>query len=84
MAEPITKRRYTMQERENAIFRSGLAVLIERAGGVLEYTQTEFEGVRARHGEYVLTGEIDKSGPGEPIIRIRIAPDTAKRTMPVS
>lgn len=56
--------------------------MIERDGGTLEFTQTELEAVRARHGEYVLTGEIDKSGPGEPVIRIRILPDAAKGSMP--
>ncbi len=78
------KRRYTMQERENALFRSGLAVMIERAGGVLEYTQTEFATVKARHGEYVLRGEIETSGHDEPIIRISIAPDAEKGSMPTN
>lgn len=66
------------------MMRAALAVALERAGGEIEYTQSEFAAVRARLGEYVITGEVDRTGPGEPIIRIRLVPSAAKQSMPVS
>jgi hypothetical protein len=33
---------------ESALFRSALAVLLDKAGGKLEYTQTEYAAIRAR------------------------------------
>jgi hypothetical protein len=64
--------------------RAALAVALERAGGEIEYTQSEFAAVRARLGEYMMTGEVDRSAPGEPVIRIRLVPSAAKQSMPVS
>lgn len=78
------KRRYTIQEKESTLIRSALAVLLERMGGEMTYTQTEFAGVRAARGEYVITGEVDKSGPGEPVIRVKLEADTSKGSMPIS
>ena len=59
---------------ELAIVRSALAVLIQRAGGSIEYTESEFQGVRDWHGAYRIVGDIDRSGEGEPRIQLRIAP----------
>jgi hypothetical protein len=69
---------------DSSLMRAALAVALERAGGEIEYTQTEFTAVRARLGEYVITGAIDRAAPGEPIIRIRLVPSAAKHWMPVS
>jgi hypothetical protein len=44
----------------------------------------EYAAVRAVHGEYVITGEVDRSAPGEPVIRVKLVPDTAHGSMPVS
>ena len=57
---------------EHAIVGSALAVLIERFGGAIEYTETEFQAVRDRHGAYHIVGDIDSSAPGEPRILLRI------------
>ena len=59
---------------ELAIVRSALAVLIQRAGGSIEYTESEFQGVRDWHGAYRIVGDIDRSGDGEPRIQLRITP----------
>jgi hypothetical protein len=81
----VTKQqRYTLQEKESTLIRSALAVLLERMGGDMEYTQSEFAAVRAMRGEYVITGEVDKSGPGEPVIRVKIEADASKDSMRVS
>ena len=71
-------------ERGEVLIRSALAVLLEREGGEIEYTQTEYTAVKARHGEYVITGEVDRSGPGEPVIRVKLVPSDTKGSMPVS
>lgn len=57
---------------EEAIVHSALAVLIQRAGGAIEYTESEFQGVHDRHGAYRIVGDIDSSGPGQPRIKLRI------------
>lgn len=71
-------------EKESALIRSALAVALERAGGEIAYTQSEFAAVAARHGAYQIEGEVDKSGPGEPIIRVKLRPTTAKGSMPIA
>jgi hypothetical protein len=78
------KRRYTIQEKESTLIRSALAVLLERMGGEMTYTQTEYAAIRAAHGEYLISGEVDRSGPGEPVIRVKLVPDASKGSMPVS
>ena len=64
-------------EKQAALTSSALAVLLEREGGSVEYTQSEFAAVRARHGDYSIVGEVDRSGPGEPIIRLTLQPKPA-------
>lgn len=73
-----------MDEKEATLVRSALAVLLERMGGTMEYTQSEYQAVRAARGEYVITGEVDRSGEGEPVIRVRLVESNAKGSMPVS
>jgi hypothetical protein len=65
-------------DKEATLTRSALAVLLERAGGSAEYTQSEYQAVMARRGPYRIVGEIDKSGPGEPRIRVSLVPAPAK------
>lgn len=71
-------------EKDSALIRSALAVLLERMGGEMTYTQSEFAAVRAARGEYQIEGEVDRSGPGEPVIRVKLIPATSKGSMPVS
>jgi hypothetical protein len=53
-------------------------------GGEMTYTQSEYAAIGARRGEYQIEGEVDRSGPGEPAIRVKLAPTNAKGAMPVS
>lgn len=71
-------------DKQSALVSSALAVLIERAGGEITYTQSEFAAVRATRGEYVIEGVVDRSTPGEPVIRVKLIPSTRKGTMPVA
>ena len=70
-------------DTKEALMAAALAVVLEREGGELTFTQSEFAAVRAKNGDYVITTEIDKSGPGEPTIRVKLEPK-AGGTMPVA
>jgi hypothetical protein len=71
-------------DKESALLRSALAVAVDRGGGEFAYTQSEFAAVKARHGEYLITGEVDRSGDGERVIRVKIIPSTKRGSMPVA
>jgi hypothetical protein len=71
-------------DKQTALINSALAVLLERMGGEMTYTQSEFSAVQARRGEYAIQGEIDRSGSSEPVIRVTLIPVTSKGSMPVS
>jgi hypothetical protein len=58
--------------RDQALMRSALAVLIERAGGEIEFTLADYRAILAIHGSHRLVGVVDPSGPGAPVIRMRI------------
>ena len=60
------------ESRDQALLRSALAVLIERAGGEIEFTLADYRAVLAIHGSHRLVGVVDPSGPGAPVIRMRI------------
>lgn len=66
------------------MIRSALVVLLERTGGEMTYTQSEYAAVRGARGEYSIAAEVDRSGPGESVIRVTLVPTTSKGTMPVS
>jgi hypothetical protein len=70
--------------QSSALISSALAVLLERQGGSMTYTQTEYAAVRDRRGEYVIEAEVDRSGPGEPVVRVTLVPSSTKGSMPVS
>jgi hypothetical protein len=59
---------------EQAFLRSAIAVLLQRSGGSIEYTEREFQAVHDRNGAYRLVADVDHSGPGEPRICVRIVP----------
>ena len=80
----VTVEKKATPVQSSALINSALAVLLERMGGVMTYTQTEYAGVRAARGEYVITAVVDKSGPGEPVIRVALEASAAKGSMPVS
>lgn len=61
---------------EQTLLRAALAVAIERAGGQFEYTEADFLAVMKRCGPHGLEGIVDPSGPGGPVIRLRVAPRT--------
>lgn len=65
-------------KQQSVVVPAALAVLLERAGGVLEFTQSEFAAIMARRGRYVITSIVDRSGPGEPVIRMEIEAAPAK------
>jgi hypothetical protein len=71
-------------DKQSALTSSALAVLLERMGGEMTYTQSEYAAIRSSRGEYVIVGEVDRSGSGEPVIRVTLAASTSKRSMPVS
>jgi hypothetical protein len=66
-----------------AFFDAALAVAVERAGGELTYTQSEYVAIKARHGSYRIQAEADKSGPGVPRIIVRLVPAPGKERDPV-
>ena len=84
MTERRKQIRYTLQERENALFRSALAVMLERQGGAMTYTQTEFAAVKGKRGPYVMRGLVDQSGDGEPTVRVELVPDERATPDPVN
>ncbi len=77
----VKRRRYTIQEKESTLIRSALAVLLEPMGGEMTYTQTEYAAVRAARGDYVISGEVDRSGPDEPVIRVKLESDSRAGSM---
>ena len=60
------------QEKESALIRSALAVLLERAGGSMTYTESEYQAVAAKLGHYSIVGQVDRSQPGEPRIVVKL------------
>jgi len=73
-----------MDEKGRALLDAALAVLLERAGGTVELTQSEYLAIKARRGPYQIVGEVDKSGPGEPVIRVTLAVSTKPDDTPVA
>jgi hypothetical protein len=71
-------------KKESALIRSALAVLLERGGGSMTYTQTEYSAVAAKLGHYSIVGEVDRSLPGEPRIVVKLVQTPGKATGPVS
>jgi cell division protein FtsN len=80
----MTNEKRATPVQSSALISSALAVLLERVGGAMTYTQTEYAAVRAARGEYVITAVVDKSRPGEPLIRVALEASSAKGSMPVS
>jgi hypothetical protein len=62
---------------EQTVMRAALAVLIERAGGQIEWTEADYLAVMKDRGPHRLEGVVDPSGPGAPVIRMRLVPRPA-------
>ena len=62
------------QSREQTVMRAALAVLIERSGGQIEYTEADYVAVMRSRGPHRLEGVVDRSRPGGPVICMRLAP----------
>jgi hypothetical protein len=76
-------------DKESALIRPALAIALERQGGELTYTEAEYGAIararaRARQGEVSISGEVDRSVPGAPVVRVKLIPSTSKESMPVS
>jgi hypothetical protein len=48
----------------------------------VHHTDSEFQAVRAKNGDYVITAQVDRSAPGEPVIRVKLEPKAGGK-MPV-
>ena len=72
-----------MEEKGRALLDASLAVLVDRAGGAIELTQTEYVSIKARRGPYRIVAMVDKTGPGEPVIRISLKPTRGAPSDPV-
>lgn len=73
-----------MDAKGRALLDAALSVMVDRAGGSVELTQTEFAGIKARRGPYQLVASVDRSGPGEPIIRVELRPSDRMDDTPIS
>ena len=68
-----------------ALIDAALPLLIDRAGAEITYTQSEYQAMKARRGPYRIQAAVDKSGPGEPVIRVRLlASDKPDERVPVA
>ncbi len=74
--------RATMQKKESTLIRSALAVLLERQGGEMTYTKAEYAAIRAARGEYVISGQVERSRAGEPVMRVKLVPSDTKGSAP--
>ena len=66
-----------------ALLDAALAVALDKLGGELTYTQSEYLAIKARRGPYKLAAAVDKSGPGEPVVRVTLRPAPGKVSDPV-
>jgi hypothetical protein len=73
--------RDTTQRKQSTLVRSALAVLLERQGGEMTYTQAEYAAIRSARGEYAIGGQVERSEAGEPVIRVKLLPSDTKRPM---
>lgn len=72
-----------MNEVSQAVLDGALALLLDRAGGEVRFTQEEHLAIQARRGSYLVQGEIDRS-KDPPEIVVRIVPAPATGSMPIS
>jgi hypothetical protein len=73
--------RDTTQRKQSTLVQSALAVLLERQGGEMTYTQAEYAAIRAARGEYAIGSQVERSDSGEPVIRVKLVPSGAKGSM---
>ena len=75
---------YARHEQGSGLFRAALCVLLHRAGGEIVYTENEFASISEARGEFVIAAKVENSGPGEPVVRVRLTPSNHKGTAPIS
>lgn len=74
-----------MPDRWNSsLMPAALVVALERAGGEMAYTQTDFAAARVHLGEHVVVGAVDKSKDDEPVLGIKLVPSAKKDSLSVS
>lgn len=70
-------------EAARGFFDGALAVLLDKLGGEVTFTQSEYLAIKARRGQYRIQGQADKSGPGEPRITVKIIPAPGRSSDPI-
>jgi len=50
----------------------------------MTYTQAEYAAIKAARGEYAISGQVERSEAGEPVIRVRLVPSDTKDSRRVS
>lgn len=63
---------------------AALAVLLDQTGGTVAYTQAEYFSIKARRGPFQIVGEVDKTDPTMPVVRVSLRPSTRPDESPVS
>jgi hypothetical protein len=61
-----------------------LAMAVDRAGGEIRYTRSEYLAIQARRGRYRIQAEADRSAPGEPVIVVRPVAAPGRSSDPIS
>ena len=70
-------------EKQVSVVTSGaLIVAVDRAGGTLEFTDSELAEIRARRPGQVITTTVDRSS-GEPVIRLTFEQGTKPTPDPI-
>lgn len=65
-------------DTDNAMLIGALAVAIDRAGGEMDYTQTEYAAIVARRGRYVLSAKVVRPEEDEPHVHLELEPAPAR------
>lgn len=79
-----TKVRKAKPEQVSVVITGAMFVALDRAGGTFEFTDVELAAIKARRQGQVITATVDRSGPGEPIIRLTFEQGTGPTNDPVN
>jgi hypothetical protein len=61
----------------SAVITGAMFVALDRAGGTFDFTDVELTEVKARRRGQVITATVDRSKPGEPVIRLTFEQGTS-------
>jgi hypothetical protein len=67
----------------SVVITGAMFVALDRAGGTFEFTDVELAEIKARRRGQVISAVVDRSRPGEPIIRLTFEQGTKPTTDPV-